>query len=234
MKAVILAGGYGKRLRPYTDEIPKPLIKVGGKPIIEYQVEWLRRQGIDRFLFLVGYKRDKIMEYFGDGGRFNISIEYSIEEEPLGTGGAIKNAEKYLADEEMFLVVNGDILTDLRILPLYNELNEDAIGVLALVPLPSPFGVIEVDRYNYILEFREKPILSEYWINAGVYLFKREILNHLPHKGDIERTTFPQLARDRRLKGVKYQGVFWRSIDTFKDIEYIEKIRGRFGEKFIL
>ena len=234
MKAVILAGGFGKRLRPYTDEIPKPLIKVGGKPIIEYQVEWLRRQGIDRFLFLVGYKRDKIMEYFGDGSRFNISIEYSIEEEPLGTGGAIKNAEKYLADEEMFLVVNGDILTDLRILALYNELSGDVIGVLALVPLPSSFGVIEVDRYNYILEFREKPTLSEYWINAGVYLFKREILNHLPHKGDIERTTFPQLARDRRLKGVKYQGVFWRSIDTFKDIEYIEKIRGRFGEKFIL
>jgi len=234
MKAAILAGGFGKRLRPYTNTVPKPLIKVGGKPIIEYQVEWLKKQGIKEFIFLVGYKSEKIIEYFGNGDRHGVKIEYSIEKEALGTGGAIKNAQDYLANEDLFIVLNGDILTDLRILPMLQAISKDVIGILALVPLPSPYGIVEFNDENYIIRFREKPLLDEYWINAGVYLFRKDILNYLPDKGDIEKTAFPQLADEGLLKAVKYQGVFWRSIDTFKDIEYIEKYRKEYGEQFTL
>jgi len=234
MKAAILAGGFGKRLRPYTDTVPKPLIKVGGKPILEYQVEWLKKQGINEFIFLVGYKSEKIVEYFGDGDRHGVKIEYSIEKEALGTGGAIKNAQVYLSNEDLFIVLNGDILTDLRILPMLQAIDKDVIGILALVPLPSPYGIVEFNDEDYITRFREKPLLDEYWINAGVYLFRKEVLNYLPRKGDIEKTTFPRLAHERLLKAVKYQGVFWRSIDTFKDIEYIEKYRKKYGEQFTL
>jgi len=234
MKALILAGGLGKRLRPYTDETPKPLIKVAGKPILEHQIIWLKKQGVEEFIILVGYKREKILEYFGDGNRLGVKIEYSIEEEPLGTGGAIKNAKEYLENISSFLVLNGDILTDLRILPLIDSLNEDIVGVLALVPLPSPYGIVEFDDEGYILRFREKPLIEDYWINAGVYLFNKSIFKYLPDKGDIEKITFPILADKGLLKSVRYQGIFWRSIDTFKDIEYIERYRERYNEFFTL
>jgi NDP-sugar pyrophosphorylase family protein len=234
MKAVILAGGFGKRLRPYTDKTPKSLIKVAGRPILEHQILWLRKQGIEEFILLVGYKREKILEYFGNGERLGVKIEYSIEEEPLGTGGAIKNAKGKLKNTSSFLILNGDILTDLRILPLIDSLNKDVVGVLALVPLPSPYGIVEFDDEGYILRFREKPLLEDYWINAGVYLFNESIFEYLPDKGDIEKITFPTLADEGLLKAVKYQGVFWRSIDTFKDIEYIEKYREKYNEYFTL
>jgi len=234
MKALILAGGFGKRLRPYTDETPKPLIKVAGKPILEHQIIWLKKQGVEEFIILVGYKREKILEYFGDGDRLGVKIEYSIEEEPLGTGGAIKNAKDYLENISSFLVLNGDILTDLRILPLIDSFDEDIVGVLALVPLSSPYGIVEFDDEGYILRFREKPLIEDYWINAGVYLFNKSIFKYLPDKGDIEKITFPILADKGLLKSVRYQGVFWRSIDTFKDIEYIERYRERYNEFFTL
>lgn len=234
MKALILAGGFGKRLRPYTDETPKPLIKVAGKPILEHQIIWLKKQGVEEFIILVGYKREKILEYIGDGDRLGVKIEYSIEEEPLGTGGAIKNAKDYLENISSFLVLNGDILTDLRILPLIDSFDEDIVGVLALVPLSSPYGIVEFDDEGYILRFREKPLIEDYWINAGVYLFNKSIFKYLPDKGDIEKITFPILADKGLLKSVRYQGVFWRSIDTFKDIEYIERYRERYNEFFTL
>lgn len=234
MKAVILAGGFGKRLRPYTDEVPKPMIKVAGKPILEHQILWLEKQGIKEFVLLVGYKREKIIEYFKNGEELNVNIEYSIEEEPLGTGGAIKNAENFLRDTDKFIVLNGDVLTDLRILPLMQAFDSEVLGVLALVPLPSPYGIVEIDDEGYILRFREKPLLEDYWINAGVYLFKSDILDHIPKKGDIEKSTFPTLAEEGLLKAVKYQGIFWKSIDTVKDIEYVEKYRERYHEYFTL
>lgn len=226
MLAVILAGGYGKRLRPITDKIPKNLIEIAGKPIIQRQIEWLSKQGIKRFLVLTGYLSGRIMEFLGDGSRLGVDIQYSHENEPLGTGGAIKNAWRVLSEEDMFILVNGDIITDLSIYPLINEIesNEDIIGVLSAVPLPSPYGIISFNSDGYINEFIEKPQLEDYWINAGVYIFRRSIYEYLPMKGNLETETLPRLARERKLKVVKYMGVFWRSIDSFKDIEQTTSI----------
>jgi NDP-sugar pyrophosphorylase family protein len=226
MLAAILAGGYGKRLRPLTDKIPKNLIEINGKPILVHQIEWLRRQGIRRVLLLVGYLSDKIVEYIGDGSKYDVRVEYSVESKPLGTGGSIKNAYKILSRERHFLLVNGDIITNINIYSLVETLNDDKdiIGVLSAVPLQSPYGLIEYDRDGYITEFREKPILENYWINAGVYVFRKDILDYLPEEGDIERTTLPELAKNRRLKVVRYMGVLWRSIDSIKDLEYVSKV----------
>lgn len=233
MLAVILAGGYGKRLRPLTDRIPKNLVEIAGKPIIVRQIEWLSRQGFKRFLLLTGYLSDKLIDYLGNGDKYGITIEYSKEEEPLGTGGAIRNAWEKISDEEVFLLVNGDIITDLSIYPLLNELEKDSdiVGVLSAVPLPSPYGVINFDRDGYIIRFIEKPLIDDYWINAGVYVFRRSVYEYLPVKGDLERTTLPKLASEHKLKVVKYMGVLWRSIDSFKDVEQtsqlIEKLESR-------
>ncbi len=231
MLALILAGGYGKRLRPYTEKVPKPLVLINGKPILEYQLMWLKKQGVKDFIFLVGYKADSIIQYFNDGKKWNVNILYSIEDVPAGTGGAIYNA-RHLIDRDEFLVVNGDIITDLRVLPLLNAL-EDSIGAIALVPMPSPYGIVDVDEDGIIKKFREKPLLEDKWINAGVYAFRREILNYLPSKGDIEKTAFPELSSKGRLKGIKFTGVFWKSIDTIKDLEYMESITRKYREYFI-
>jgi NDP-sugar pyrophosphorylase family protein len=230
MMAVILSGGYGKRLRPLTEKIPKSLIEINGKPIIVHQIEWLKNQGINRFLILAGYLADKIVELLGDGGRLDVEIEYSLEKEPLGTGGAIKNASDILVKEDKFLLVNGDIITNINIFTMIEALDEEYIGILSTVPLQSPYGIIDFDSEGRIIRFREKPILEDRWINAGIYLLRNEILGYLPDRGDIEKTTFPELAKMGKLKVVKYMGVFWRSIDSIKDIEYVSKMMKTFED----
>ncbi|AEA12154.1 Nucleotidyl transferase [Thermoproteus uzoniensis 768-20] len=228
MRALILAGGFGKRLYPLTSEVPKPLLSVAGKPILVRQIEWLRGQGFRDFVLAVGYLRHKVFEALGDGRRLGVRIFYSVEEEPLGTAGAIKNAAPFL-DDDVFVATNGDVVTDISVKPLLDALS-DADAAIALVPLRSPYGVVEVDGDGYVSAFREKPVLEGYLINAGVYAMRREVLGLLPEKGNIEETTFPQLAKKRRLKAVVYRDAFWRSIDTVKDLEEVERILGGDGK----
>lgn len=155
MQAVILAGGFGKRLAPLTSEVPKPLLPVGGRPILVRQIEWLRGFGVRDVVLAVGYLKHKIFEALGDGRRFGVRIFYSVEEEPLGTGGAIKNAELFITDD-VFVVLNGDVLTNLDLNKLVEALG-NADGAIALVPLRSPYGIVEFDAGGYVTHFREKP-----------------------------------------------------------------------------
>ncbi|MCD6195177.1 MAG: nucleotidyltransferase family protein [Staphylothermus sp.] len=224
MMVVILAGGFGKRLRPYTEEIPKPLVNVADKPILEWQIEWLKRYGFNEFVLLVGYRKEKIIEHIGSGGRLGVKVTYVVEDEPLGTGGAIKNAEHILSKEEKFLVLNGDILTNLNPLKLFEKLDENPefVAVIASIPLPSPYGVLEI-KDSKVTGFVEKPRLKDYWINAGIYAMKPEALRYFPDKGDLERTAFPAMAKDGVLGAVKYTEVFWKSVDTYKDLEEATK-----------
>jgi len=224
MMVVILAGGFGKRLRPYTEEIPKPLVNVADKPILEWQIEWLKRYGFNEFVLLVGYRKEKIIEHIGSGGRLGVKVTYVVEDEPLGTGGAIKNAEHILSKEEKFLVLNGDILTNLNPLKLFEKLDENPefVAVIASIPLPSPYGVLEI-KDSKVTGFVEKPRLKDYWINAGIYAMKPEALRYFPDKGDLERTAFPAMAKDGVLGAVKYTEVFWKSVDTYKDLEEVTK-----------
>lgn len=221
VRALILAGGFGKRLYPLTIDRPKPLIEIKGKPILQWQIEWLNKQGIKDFILAVGYLRTKIFEYFGDGSKFGVRIMYSVEEEPLGTGGAIKNARKFLEDD-IFIVLNGDIITNLSIKPLIESLDKDTVASIALVYMRSPYGIVRLDK-DFIVEFKEKPML-DYLINAGIYVFKKEIFEYLPDKGDIEVTAFPKLANERKIKGIIYKDIYWKSIDSIKDLEEVEKV----------
>ena len=221
MQAIILAGGFGKRLAPLTSEVPKPLLPVGGKPILVRQIEWLRGFGVTDAVLAVGYLRHKVFEALGDGRRLGVRIFYSVEEEPLGTAGAIKNAEPFMRDD-VFIVLNGDVLTNLDLNRLVEALG-DADGAIALVPLRSPYGIVEFDRDGRITRFREKPLLEGFYINAGVYAFRREVLKFLPERGNVEETAFPMLAERGRLRGVTYRDVFWRSIDSVKDLEEVDK-----------
>ncbi len=220
MKAAIIAGGLGKRLRPLTDDRPKPLVEVSGRPIIEWQIEWLKRCGIDSFIILAGYHRERLIEFLGSGSRFGVRVAYVVEDEPLGTGGAIKSAESVIG-RETFVAVNGDVITNIPVGELVEYLNgfPEAVAAVALVPLRSPYGIVEVDGSGRVSSFREKPVLEEHLINAGVYVMRPEIFDYLPPKGDVERDTFPRLAAEGKLVGKAFRGCYWRSIDTLKDVE---------------
>jgi NDP-sugar pyrophosphorylase family protein len=219
MKAVILAGGFGKRLRPLTDQKPKPMIEVLDIPIIEWQIRWLKRYNINEFIVCVGYMKEQIIDHIGSGNRLGVKVGYAVEEEPLGTGGALKNAQSLLTGQEGFFMINGDILTELD----PNILHNGSSQTLALVPLRSPYGVVELDGNAKVLGFVEKPTIPDTWINAGVYYFTQEVFPYLPDNGNIEITALPALAKEGRLKAIKYQDVFWRSIDSHKDIEEAAK-----------
>lgn len=225
MKAVILAGGYGKRLRPLTETTPKSLLPIGDKGIIEWQIRWLKRYGVSELVICAGYLKEKLVEKLGDGSRYGVRIEYAFEEKPLGTGGALKNARRLLENEEAFLLVNGDVLTDLNPLKLLDALTEKFIAVIALINLPSPYGIVQFNSETWrITSFIEKPKIRDYWINAGVYAMKPLILDHLPDEGNIEKTTLPALAERGLLRAYPYENCTWLSIDSHKDLEEASKI----------
>ena len=221
MKAVILAGGFGKRLKPLTNDRPKPMIEVLGTPILEWQIDWLHRHDINELVICVGYLREAVLKHIGSGKRFGVKVGYSVEEDPLGTGGALKNAASLLSGDKFF-AMNGDILTDLDPWKLAADVDAGCMGSIAAVPLNSPYGIIQIEN-GLARGFREKPVLRDYWINAGVYCLSSRILDLLPDVGNIEANTMPDLARDGKLRVTKYDDVNWRSIDTYKDIEEAEK-----------
>jgi mannose-1-phosphate guanylyltransferase len=223
LKAVILAGGFGKRLKPLTDDRPKPMIEVGGVPILVWQIDWLRRHDIKEVVICIGYLKESVINHIGSGQKFGVSVGYSVEEEPLGTGGALRNAKSLISGDK-FVVMNGDILTDLDPSALFQDLSKhaEAVGSIATVPLRSPYGIIEISD-GLARGFREKPTLSDYWINAGVYALTDQIFDRLPAKGNLEATTLPELADEHKILVTKYSTAQWRSIDTHKDIEEAQK-----------
>lgn len=214
MKALILSGGIGKRLKPMTDYVPKPLIPLNNIPIIEWQIRYFKKFGINEFIICTGYKSDQIINYLKPK-KIDVKIEYSIEKTPLGTGGAIKNAS-HLIDNDNFFVINGDVVTTID--PRKLKTNPNSIAV---IPLQTSFGIVSLNK-NKIKQFEEKPKIYDRWMNAGVYYLSKEILKLLPKKGNIEHVTFPSLASNDALFVVKYENDFWCSIDSHKDIEESE------------
>jgi len=220
LKAIILAGGRGKRLRPITDYVPKSLIPIKNIPIIEWQIKYLKKFGISEVIICSGYKTEMIENYLNNK-KLGIKITFSIENKSLGTGGAIKKAGKKIKDKS-FLVINGDIITNIDLKKLVEKEN-----VIASIQLRTKFGILQTDE-NKITQFDEKKEITELWINAGIYYLKREVLKELPNVGDIEKTLFPDYAKKEKLSTVKFRNIKWYSIDSFKDIEecsqVIEKI----------
>lgn len=225
MKAVILAGGLGRRLRPLTDTIPKPMVPVAGKPILQWQMEWLKTVGVDEFILCIGHLREKVMEFFGDGASLGVKVRYVIEEEPLGTGGALKNASAHFPKAEPFFCLNGDVISDLDLHSVLKaSRTPGAVGALSLVPLPSPYGTVVTGPGGYVTDFKEKPRLTDHWINAGVYCLQPSVAGYLPQRGSLEIDVFPKLAREHKLLSFQYPSSFWMSMDSPKDIEEAGKV----------
>ena len=212
MKALILAGGRGKRLRPLTDKIPKSLIPINKKPLIQYTIKYLKKFGINEIIICSGYKSKQIQNFLKKKKNFGCKIEYSVEKNPLGTAGAIRNAIKNLSDES-FLVINGDIITNIDLKKILKKPN-----TIAANELKTKFGTMEI-KNNKILKFNEKTDVQNVWMNPGLYHLSTDILKILPRKGSLEAEIFPKLAKNKSLHTVKFKNVLWHSIDSFKDIE---------------
>jgi dTDP-glucose pyrophosphorylase len=209
---VVMAGGKGTRLRPYTDNCPKPMLPVGGKPILEHIIERACGQGFTRFVISINYLGHMISEHFGDGSRFGVSISYAIEDEPLGTAGALSLMEP--RPDKPFVVTNGDVLTDID----YRELVDfccqlDAQAVMAVRPheLFNPYGVVEMDGVE-ITGFVEKPVTRSY-INAGVYALTPLALDHLISGGYCDMPTLFD-----RLRGVGQRTVAYPMHEPWLDV----------------
>jgi mannose-1-phosphate guanylyltransferase len=226
VQAVILAGGIGSRMRPLTYVIPKAMLPIGGKPLLEHTIRYLKGYDFREFVVCVAYLKNHIMEYFKDGEGLDVSIQYVESEMPLGTGGQLRTAEELVT--ERFLALNGDIVTSLNIHNLLNfHKKHRGIGTIALkkFEFPVPYGHIELgDDGCTIQSFEEKPTFS-FMANAGVYVFEPKIFGYVPQNQviSVERETFPALLKNgERLNGY-YEEAYWADVGTLTDFERVDK-----------
>ena len=240
MKGVIIAGGPGTRLRPLTYLRPKPIVPVANKPFLEYQVELLKRHGIEEIIFCTNYMAEMIQAHFGDGSAYGVKMHYAIEEVPLGTAGAVKNAEEFFEDDTL-LIFNGDVLTDFDLTAM-RKFHEEKKARITLtlygVPSPSPYGVILTDADDKVREFREpseeqKRKLAQgvveqegvEYINAGMYVLDSTIFKDIPAGTaySFERQLFPTFAaEDRGIYARSAEG-YW--LDIGRPEQYMEAHR---------
>ena len=220
MKVVILVGGEATRLRPLTYNMPKAVVPVLNIPFLEHVVRYLSQHQIKDIILAQSRLAQSIENYFGDGSQFGVRLYYSIESTPLGTAGAVKNAEEYLDDA--FLVLNGDIFTDLDITSMigfHREKKAKATIVLTPVEDPTHYGLIETNDQNRITRFLEKPEPSQIttnMINAGTYVLEPEILSLIPAQTSvsIERETFPLLLECDEPVYAYPSDAYWIDIGT--------------------
>ncbi len=216
LQAVLLIGGFGTRLRPLTDRLPKSMVPVLNRPAIEHTIGYLKQFGIRDIILTLNYLPEIIRDSLGDGERYGVNLVYCMEKEPLGTAGAVKNTAEHLKGGT-FVVLNGDVFTSLDIngMLAYHRTNR-AVATIALhqVEDPSAFGVVEMEANGRVGAFIEKPKREEAtsdWINAGTYLLEAEVLSYIPEgkKYMFEDGLFPTLLREReRVYGYRDSG-YW-------------------------
>jgi mannose-1-phosphate guanylyltransferase len=222
MRAVVLVGGQGSRLRPITYDVPKAMVPLRNQPFMGYMVDFLRAAGLEGAVLSLGYLPDPIQEYFDQKGLDGFSIDYAVEDTALGTAGGIKNAGKYL-DGGPFVVVNGDVLSGMDLRVAINKHKEsDALATIVLTSVedPTAYGLVEVDHEMLVHRFLEKPAADEVTtnlINAGIYVLEPEVLARIPadREVSIEREIFPYLQAERRLRAY-VSSSYWRDIGTPK------------------
>jgi NDP-sugar pyrophosphorylase family protein len=236
MKAVIMAGGKGTRLYPLTRHVPKPMVPLLDRPVLEYIVEWLAKHGSRDLLVTTCHLSHLVKEYFGAGERWNVSIRYSDEEQPLGTAGGVKLISSQLQDT--FVVVSGDGLSDFDLsyaLTAHRRSQAMVTMLLTRVQCPQGYGVVVRDRFDNVIEFVEKPTTWDtrkmYWVNTGMYILEPEILDYVPdgQSYDFGKELFPKLLRQGvTIKGLQMNG-YWSDIGTLRQYyqTQLDMIEGR-------
>jgi glucose-1-phosphate cytidylyltransferase len=245
MKAVLLAGGLGTRMREETEFRPKPMVEIGGKPVLWHIMKVLASQGITEFIVCTGYKSEQIKSYFlnymantldftvrlgeesrttfhgqSDGLDWTVTVAYTGAE--TSTGGRLKMVEKYL-EGERFLCTYGDGIADidLQALIAFHE-SHGQLATLTTTNPPSRFGIIETDSESRVLLFKEKPLLEE-WVNIGYFLFERSVFDYLRTDQPLEEGALPALSKDSKLYAFRHAG-FWQPMDTYREAQILNSL----------
>lgn len=220
---MILCGGLGKRLRPVTETVPKPLIEIKDDyTILDKQLFDFKNAGVDEVYLLTGFLHDKIKERYGD--EYNgVKIHYVIEDEPLGTLNAIRLGMEAINGDKQCIIRNGDIVSDVNIKAMIEYGVKSSLPVIMFVTqMQSPYGIVEMNG-DRLVSFKEKPILEDYYINGGIYFTKSKIDFGEFKTGDIEKIYFPTIAKENNLGYFKENGIYWIAVDTYKELEAVKK-----------
>jgi len=224
MQVIILCGGVGTRLLPQTEEVPKPLIPVGERPILWHIMKTYSQHGHKDFILCLGYLGNKIKEYFQNPENIEKDWNITFVDTGLKTnkGERLKRTKNYIKDDN-FLVSYGDDISDVDINDVikFHEQNNKIATLTSVNPI-CQFGVLDMNDNSEIIGFKEKPKL-EYWINAGYFVFNKKIFDYIKEGWDLEKETFEALARDRQISAFKHEG-FWKSMNTLKDAMELNKM----------
>jgi mannose-1-phosphate guanylyltransferase len=217
---ILLVGGMGTRLKPLTNESPKPMLPVAGLPVTEHQILAAKRAGIHTLILATSYLADVFTPYFGDGSKWGIKIRYAVEKEPLGTGGAIRNAAEFLTGDEPIVIFNGDVLSRHSIaeqIKFHQDKKADVTLHLIEVDDARAFGCVPTDPAGQVTAFLEKmenPVTN--FINAGCYVFSPDVMNEIPLGAvvSVERETFPALIAQHRPVFAYKEQAYWLDVGT--------------------
>jgi len=223
LKAVLLVGGAGTRLRPLTYVVPKCLLPVGGKPLLERTMKYLEGHGITEFVLCVAYLKKQIIDAFGDGSALGFKIQYAEADVPLGTAGQLRTAAGML--NETFLVMNGDIVTNLNVTKLVaTHKRTGGVATIALkeFDVKIPYGHVIIDGNGKVTAFEEKPTLS-YMANAGVYVMEPEVLKEIPtgKVESLETDVFPKLIAKGKAINSYFESAYWADVGSMADFERV-------------
>lgn len=223
MKAALLVGGAGTRMRPLTYVLPKCLLPVGGKPLLERTMMYLKSYGIDEFVLCVAYLKNQIIDRFGDGSSLGVRIQYAESERPMGTAGQLKTASPFL--RSTFVAMNGDIITDLNIGKLIaTHMKVGGIATIALKEfgVKIPYGHVIVNDDGSIKAFEEKPTLN-YMANAGVYVMEPRLLDSISvgKPSSLETEIFPGLISDGEKISTFFESAYWADVGSMADFERV-------------
>ncbi len=220
MQVLILCGGMGTRAYPYTEYLPKPMLPVNGQPILIHVMRIFAEQGHKEFILSLGYRKEVIIDYF-DQKNLDWDIKLVDTGGETDTGGRIYNCRELL--DETFMATYVDGLSDIELNKLIGfHLSHDGMATITSVPLRSQYGTLDCDDSYKIISFEEKPILREHWINAGFFVFNKEVFNHWEGE-NLEKEVFANLLKKGLIYAYKHDG-FFKSMDTYKDQQEIEQM----------
>ena len=219
-----MAGGFGTRLKPLTNNAPKPMIHIANKPMMEHVVNLLKTYGINDLIVLLYVQPELIKNHFKDGADFGVRIEYVIAEEDYGTAGAVKNVENIIKEDD-FVVISADIITDINLsrpIDFHLSRKSDATIVLTRVENPLSFGIVITDSEGRITKFLEKPTWSEVFsdtINTGIYILNKSALKMIPEKSefDFSKDLFPMLLKENKNLFGHISSGYWKDVGTLSE-----------------
>lgn len=221
---MILAGGVGTRMRPLTYLMPKSMLPVGGMPLLERTIQYLKEYSFNDIVICVAYLKKQIMDYFRDGSSLGVRVEYAEADRPFGTAGQLKTAEKFISGT--FLAMNGDIITSMNLTNLLDfHKKSRGMGTVALkkFEVRVPYGYVTVDSDSLITKFEEKPTLS-FLANAGVYILEPTVFKYIQNDRvvSLETEIFPQIIQKEGLNGY-FEEAYWADVGNMGDFERVDK-----------